>query len=380
MAFACHRQASTARDDRQGTAARLSNRIRNGNSRKHKQNCGKWADDLIVLHSELSIVQQSQKILEKWLLDMGLKLKPSKTRICHTYEKVEGRAGFDFLGFEVRQYRVSKHNRTSIATRKKHKVRDFKTLIKPSKEKVKLHYQKLAKIIDDSRTIPQEALILRLNPVIRGWSRYYSPVVSAITYQKLTNLMYSKLRRWASRRHPQKSQRWIVRKYWLAADNPHWRFATKTGYTLYSHTHTKVIRHTKVQGARSLFDGDWSYWATRMGRHPELPSTTAQLLKKQRGKCPWCGLFFKDGDLLESDHIIPKALKGNEAIQNRQLLHKHCHDQKTAIDGSNPPKRDERTEAERQAVKAEIAEMLKDWSPYPTHKRLTLEEWSKQWY
>ncbi|HEY9739316.1 MAG TPA: hypothetical protein V6C90_02390, partial [Coleofasciculaceae cyanobacterium] len=36
----------------------------------------------------------------EWLKVMGLELKPSKTRLCHTSE------GFDFLGFNVRQYQT----------------------------------------------------------------------------------------------------------------------------------------------------------------------------------------------------------------------------------------------------------------------------------
>ncbi|MBD2347197.1 hypothetical protein H6G18_24150 [Anabaena subtropica FACHB-260] len=29
------------------------------------------------------------------------------------------------------------------------------------------------------------------------------------------------------------------------------------------------MRHIQVQGSRSPFDGDWVYWSSRMGKHPE---------------------------------------------------------------------------------------------------------------
>lgn len=46
-----------------------------------------------------------------WLSDVGLELKAAKTRIGHTLEKVgDGTSGFDFLGFNIRQYQVSKYN------------------------------------------------------------------------------------------------------------------------------------------------------------------------------------------------------------------------------------------------------------------------------
>ena len=36
----------------------------------------------------------------------------------------------------------------------------------------------------------------------------------------------------------------------------------------------------------------------------------------------------------EQDHLLPTVLGGAEGIGNRQLLHAHCHDVKTARDGS----------------------------------------------
>jgi len=71
-----------------------------------------------------------------------------------------------------------------------------------------------------------------------------------------------------------------------------------------------------------------------MGHHPDLPTNKAKLLKQQKGKCANCGLYFRDGDMLEIDHIIPKSQGGRSEYKNMQLLHRHCHDQKTAGDGS----------------------------------------------
>lgn len=31
-------------------------------------------------------------------------------------------------------------------------------------------------------------------------------------------------------------------------------------------------------------------------------------------------------------HILPRRLGGNEHLTNKQVLHRHCHDQKTAAD------------------------------------------------
>ncbi len=37
---------------------------------------------------------------------------------------------------------------------------------------------------------------------------------------------------------------------------------------------------------------------------------------------------------MEVDHTIPRKLGGKDEYKNFQLLHKHCHDRKTAEDGS----------------------------------------------
>ncbi|WP_254921425.1 HNH endonuclease [Nodularia sp. NIES-3585] len=37
---------------------------------------------------------------------------------------------------------------------------------------------------------------------------------------------------------------------------------------------------------------------------------------------------------MEVDHIIPKSKGGKNDYKNLQLLHRHCHDVKTAISGS----------------------------------------------
>ena len=69
-----------------------------------------------------------------------------------------------------------------------------------------------------------------------------------------------------------------------------------------------------------------------MGQSPDMPSRKASLLKRQKGVCPWCCLRFREGDILETDHILATVLGGKDEYNNLQLLHGHCHDEKTALD------------------------------------------------
>ena len=278
----------------------------------------RYADDLVVLHKDLAVVQASQRFLSEWLSGMGLALKPSKTRITHTLVPHEGQVGFDFLGYEVRQYSVGKS----------HSKQGFKTIIKPSREAKVRHSHRIRGVIRAHKAASQAVLIDRLNPIIRGWANYYSNVCSKATFNLMNHLTYRKLRAWAYHRHPNKSRRWITRKYWLIGTGEGWVFATRNdqGPTrLFQHIQTPIQRHIKVQGSRSPYDGDWLYWSRRMGKYPTATSTVARLLKYQAGKCSHCGLYFWPDDRMEIHHLDRN--RDNHKRDNLALLHRHCHDQ-----------------------------------------------------
>ena len=69
-----------------------------------------------------------------------------------------------------------------------------------------------------------------------------------------------------------------------------------------------------------------------MSNHPELSNSVTKLLKQQDGKCNWCRLPFTEECLIERDHTIPQKAGGHKFKNNIQLLHKHCHDEKTKDD------------------------------------------------
>jgi RNA-directed DNA polymerase len=148
----------------------------------------RYADDFVILHEKLEVVQKCQEIISDWLKDMGLELKPSKTKLVHTLnEHNNEEPGFDFLGFNIRQFPVGKYA-TGKTTHGK--PLGFKTIITPSKEKQRIHYEHIADVIDAHKASPQWALIKHLNPIIRGWSNYYSTVCSKEAFKSMDNLMY----------------------------------------------------------------------------------------------------------------------------------------------------------------------------------------------
>lgn len=301
----------------------------------------RYADDFVLIHRDKKVILDGKEVIEKWLSNTGLELKPSKTRIAHTLlpeESEDGKAGFDFLGFHIRTFKVGYHSSIRLSTGKRPGIR---TLITPTKEAYKKHQKKLSETIKNKKIEGQAEIIENLNPIIKGWMNYYktSDISTVGGSSNQDNDLYHKLRSW-SRRRCKTDWKKAYAKYWnyvaiKGKKKKVKRFSSRevNGLYLTSHTDTSCSnKYVKVKGDASPFDGNLSYWATRMGRHPEMNNLKASLLKKQKGKCPRCGLYIRNGDIQETDHIIAKRLNGKNVYSNYQLLHGHCHDQKTAED------------------------------------------------
>jgi RNA-directed DNA polymerase len=285
----------------------------------------RYADDFVILHPDPAVIEQTQKLIEQWLQPLGLELKKEKTRISHTLWYGNEPPGFDFLGFHIQQHKAAKNRRPAA---KLHRL-EYTTKVTPSKQALKTQGQKLRQTIRKMRVKNQAELILALNPLITGWGRYFGICHSEAKNSLDHQLLYFGLKRWARRRHPMKHWGWVARKYWRL-ETGKWTFGTPTGIDL--QTHYQKMERLKPVGKRSPFDGDWAYWLMRGKQHPALSPTKAKLYRKQGGKCLECGLQFQAGDKLEVDHIIPRSQGGSNAYYNKQLLHRHCHDEKTLCD------------------------------------------------
>ena len=132
----------------------------------------RYADDFIVFCKSQEDAEKSKDIINLWLNTRGLNLSSEKTKIVHITE------GFDFLGFNIRQYKV-KNTKTG-----------YKLLIKPSKEFLKKCRNDIREIFLSHIGKPLDTLIGKINPVIRGKANYINKVVSGKAFNKLDTYLF----------------------------------------------------------------------------------------------------------------------------------------------------------------------------------------------
>ena len=111
------------------------------------------------------------------------------------------------------------------------------------------------------------ALIARLNPIIRGWAAYYRGVVSSKVFAALDYHVCHLTFRWARRTHPNKSKKWIARRYFGRFNrfrNDRWVFGARDQVLndrgdiayLTKFSWTKIVRHRPVLRGASKDDPD----------------------------------------------------------------------------------------------------------------------------
>jgi RNA-directed DNA polymerase len=69
-------------------------------------------------------------------------------------------------------------------------------------------------------------------------------------------LTWQKLRAWARRRGKGDINKG---KYWRTVGDRNWCFNTEDGLELLTHASMPIVRHIKVKGEASPFNGNWIY-------------------------------------------------------------------------------------------------------------------------
>ena len=300
----------------------------------------RYADDALALCHSREQAEQVKAKLVAWLAPRGLIFNEDKTRIAHLADS----GGVDFLGFNVRRYRG-------------------KLLIKPSKAAVTRIRARLTAEMRALRGHNAQQMLIRLNPIIRGWSAYYRHVVSAEVFAALDYHVWKLAYKWARHSHPRKGKRWVASRYFGAFNSTRrdrWVFGDRdSGAYLLKFAWTPITRHTLIKGWASPDDPALAdYWAARRRRgRPPLDRARLRLIQRQRGRCPLCGelLLRADAEPAHPDEweqwitatrkaLSHHALTVDVATQHPgkadpitvfRLIHIHCQDRQPGDIGSS---------------------------------------------
>lgn len=256
-------------------------KMRDGTTHFNKMNFVRYADDFIITGESPEFLRDRVlPIVKEFLEERGLQLSEEKTLITHIED------GFDFLGKNIRKYKG-------------------KLLIKPSKASIHAFLNKIRDTIKRNKTVRQDILIHKLNPIIRGWVNNQRFVVSSQVFSKVDYAIYQCLWQWARRRHKRKGHKWVAKKYWHEVNNRRWTFAAfrENGNPEYGEqrfakleyaTDTKIIRFHKIVAEANPFDETWlEYFEEREGEKMLNSMNGRDRLLKiwraQKRLCPVCG-------------------------------------------------------------------------------------------
>ena len=282
-------------------------------SYKTKVNYVRYADDFIITGISKELLENEVKlIVEAFMAERGLQLSPEKTVITHISD------GFDFLGQNLRKY-------------------NGKMLIKPSRDNMRNLLVKVRDVIKRNPTLPTEALIRQLNPILRGWANYHRHVVAKETYNYVDYRVWKLLWQWCRRRHLNRRKRWIKDRYFKKAGNRSWVFQSvaKDGekYTLIYTNDTPIKRYIKIKSEANPYDPQWEmYFEVRLERLWKDSYVARRKLWTEQGKrCLVCRHLITKESGWEIHHLIRKVDGGSDNLSNLVLLHPTCHTQLHAV-------------------------------------------------
>jgi RNA-directed DNA polymerase len=163
----------------------------------------RYADDwCLVISGSRSDAEALKEKITGVLATIGLRLSPDKTLITHINQ------GLDFLGWRIQRHRKRGSNRHYVYTYPAKKALHAVT------RKVKT----LCRQVGTDQSL--DALLLRLNPVLRGWCGYFRPGVSYATFAYLGRYTWSRVWHWLRRKHPKATWKQIRRRYFRGGSWP----------------------------------------------------------------------------------------------------------------------------------------------------------------
>jgi len=155
----------------------------------------RYADDFVVMVSGTRAHAEAMRgEVAAVLAPMGLRLSEEKTKIVHIDE------GFDFLGWRIQRHQKRGGKQRYVYTY-------------PAAKALASVVAKVRAITRQGTNLSLSVLLLRLNPVLRGWTTYFRPGVSSRAFQHLRAFTWRRVIGWLRRKHPKATWKQLRRRY-----------------------------------------------------------------------------------------------------------------------------------------------------------------------
>lgn len=283
---------------------------------KPKIHLVRYADDFIVTAKDKETIETILlPLIKQFMAERGLTLSDEKTKITHVSE------GFDFLGFNLREYP------------------DSKFLTKPSKDAMKNICNKMRAKVKSNKSAKTISIIRMLNPMLTGWYNYYRYGASSKAFSRVDFEVYRMLWRWAKRRHPKKSSHWIKERYFKTIHGSSWCFAAtkkrKSGkevaLRLKKLSKMAIQKYIPIKISTNPYDpSDAAYYTKRKSHTTEVMlRQTDELLRMiwlhQGKRCPICG------EIIDDEHRWSTIQETVDGKPFEILIHRECKPKKSNL-------------------------------------------------
>lgn len=231
---------------------------------KEQLNCGEiitYGNTILIINKDSKSITKAKSMLELWLFEeCGLELKTEKHNIRSSNE------GFEFLD----------HHFITILKNGELKLKMF-----PSKTSQLKFLSEIRNLIQQNKASSSYHLITLLKPKILKWGNYYRYSDCQKIFRKISHYILQKLRAWVFRRDKRNGRQIVKEKYFPS--NKQYKFEGnyyKDNWIL----NGKYVRNDgkveeiwlpnmswikkqfwiQIINTKSVYDGDYSYWKSRI--------------------------------------------------------------------------------------------------------------------
>jgi hypothetical protein len=151
-------------------------------------------NELLILHLNKEKLKVYSSEIREWFSKLGIIVNTDEDGIKQSSE------GFTYLGFQIIEIKSLNSARTKVK-------------VYPSQASQRQLLSKIRKIIQSNKSTSSYELIKLITPVILCWGNYFKYFHYKPIFQKLTHLVFQKLRAWVFRRDTKNGRQRIKEKY-----------------------------------------------------------------------------------------------------------------------------------------------------------------------